>query len=297
MANDDGAERVGLFGVWLVVLSLVAFLVLMLHVFVVIWPNWEQLPGSSAASSTTKATQPAAGSAGALMPFEEMRFFTWFGNGIGLNVSRPTRLLLLVAVSGALGAFIQVASSFADYAANRTLTRSWLVWYVLRLAVGTVIAIVVYLVLRAGFLGLQNNSVDVNLYGISALAALSGWFSKEAADKMREVFRTMFKTDQDAFRKDKVDERKPKIDSVTPAELPLNSSTPVTLEVSGRRFDGQMSATLDGKKIEVVGTVTATKFQASVPVSELTRARKAKLVVVNPSDRGGASDGFEIEVK
>ena len=231
------------------------------------------------------------------MPFEEMRFFTWFGNGIGLNVSRPTRLLLLVAVSGALGAFIQVASSFADYAANRTLTRSWLVWYVLRLAVGTVIAIVVYLVLRAGFLGLQNNSVDVNLYGISALAALSGWFSKEAADKMREVFRTMFKTDQDAFRKDKVDERKPKIDSVTPAELPLNSSTPVTLEVSGRRFDGQMSATLDGKKIEVVGTVTATKFQASVPVSELTRARKAKLVVVNPSDRGGASDGFEIEVK
>src|SRR4051812_50180972 len=35
------------------------------------------------------------------------------------------RLLLIAAVSGALGAYVHLATSFADYAGNERLTSSW----------------------------------------------------------------------------------------------------------------------------------------------------------------------------
>ena len=41
-------------------------------------------------------------------------------------------------------------------------------------------------------------------FGIAGLSGLVGMFSKQAIDKLREVFETLFKTTEDDKRKDKL---------------------------------------------------------------------------------------------
>jgi hypothetical protein len=44
----------------------------------------------------------------------------------------------------------------------------------------------------------------VNPYGMVALAGLVGMFTKQATDKLSEVFSTLFKTDREKELKDKL---------------------------------------------------------------------------------------------
>ena len=101
-----------------------------------------------------------------------------------------TSYLLLAAVSGALGSHIHLASSFAEYAGRRALHASWFWWYLLRPVVGSSLALIVYFVVRAGLVtGSTDQAVEaINPHGVAALAALSGLFSKQASEKLRDVF-------------------------------------------------------------------------------------------------------------
>lgn len=121
---------------------------------------------------------------------------------IELTVGTETRLLLLVVVAGALGSYVHLATSFADYAGNRRLVRSWLMWYALRPFIGTALAVIVYFVLRGGLFTGADTTGALNPYGIAAVAALTGMFSKQASDKLREVFENLFSTDQPVERAD-----------------------------------------------------------------------------------------------
>jgi hypothetical protein len=47
---------------------------------------------------------------------------------------------------------------------------------------------------RGGLLAAQASADAVNPYGVAALAGLVGMFSKQATDKLREVFDTLFRT-------------------------------------------------------------------------------------------------------
>jgi hypothetical protein len=114
---------------------------------------------------------------------------------VSVSVSYDHRLLLLVMIVGALGSYIHVASSFGDFVGNRTFTRSWIWWYLLRPYVGVPLAILFYFVVRAGFLTAGASAGDVNRFGIAAVAGLVGMFSVTAADKLKELFDTLFKTD------------------------------------------------------------------------------------------------------
>ena len=112
-----------------------------------------------------------------------------------------TRYLLIAALAGALGAYIHLATSFADYAGNEQLTVSWAWWYLLRPFIGMALAVVVYLALRGGVVG-AGGTQSVSPYGVAALCALSGLFSKQATDKLREIFENIFRTEQPVERKD-----------------------------------------------------------------------------------------------
>lgn len=105
-----------------------------------------------------------------------------------------TRFLLLVAVSGGLGSYIHLATSFADYLGNRQFVRSWSWWYILRPFIGMALSVVVYFAARGGLIAGTSGADNLSPYGIAALAGLAGMFSKQATDKLREVFEELFQT-------------------------------------------------------------------------------------------------------
>jgi hypothetical protein len=116
-------------------------------------------------------------------------------------------LLLLVMMSGALGSYVHSCTSFTDYAGNRALTRSWVWWYLLRTPIGIALAVVFYFLLRGGLLTTASSGANLNVYGLAAIAALAGMFSKNATDKLREIFEAMFRTagdKGDEMRKNKL---------------------------------------------------------------------------------------------
>lgn len=118
-----------------------------------------------------------------------------------LTIAPEIRLMLIAALAGALGAYVHLATSFADYAGNEELTSSWTWWYLLRPLVGVSLAEIVYLCLRGGLVT-GAGAGSVSPYGVAATCSLTGLFSRQATDKLRETFETLFRTQQAVQRKD-----------------------------------------------------------------------------------------------
>ena len=117
---------------------------------------------------------------------------------------REANLLVLVLLFGALGSFVHVAKSFASFAGNRALVASWLWWYLLQPVAGMALALLFYVIIRGGLWAPGSCAGSVNPYGISGLSGLVGMFSKQATDKLSELFGTVFQTAADAERTDKL---------------------------------------------------------------------------------------------
>jgi hypothetical protein len=133
-----------------------------------------------------------------LWPVTDRKFessnFPWGTFILALDI----RTMLIVALAGALGAYVHLATSFADYAGNDRLMRSWTWWYVLRPCVGAALAEIFYMTLRGG---LVTGTEAVSLHGVAALASLTGLFSRQGTDKLRELFEHAFRTEKTTERK------------------------------------------------------------------------------------------------
>ena len=131
-------------------------------------------------------------------------------------------VLFMVMLLGALGGFLRLASSLANYVGNRQFLKSWIIYYFLTPIQGAALAPVVYLLLRVGVLnpanpaqGSTSPADSLNLIGIYAFAVLTGLFSKQAIEMMADVFSTIFKKveTKDALEKSKQDKTKAKDES------------------------------------------------------------------------------------
>jgi hypothetical protein len=123
------------------------------------------------------------------------------------NLGDDARLILIVLCSGALGSCVHAATSFATYVGNRRLVLSWAWWYVLRPFIGAALALIFYFVIRGGLLSTGAAASDMSVFGVGAVAGLAGMFSKQATDKLRELFDNLFRTEQgqgDDARADKL---------------------------------------------------------------------------------------------
>jgi hypothetical protein len=116
----------------------------------------------------------------------------WPGASL-INVPADIRFLITAALAGALGSCIHLATSFVSYAGHSSLHRSWAVWYLLRPGIGAALALVVYFALHAGLVG-GSGEAALNPYGVASVAALSGMFSKQATEKLREIFENICAT-------------------------------------------------------------------------------------------------------
>jgi hypothetical protein len=123
------------------------------------------------------------------------------------EIGDDARLILIVLCAGALGSYVHAATSFASYVGNRRLVLSWAWWYVLRPFIGTALALIFYFVVRGGLLATGTAASDMSAFGVAAVAGLVGMFSKQATDKLRELFDNLFRTEQgqgDDARADKL---------------------------------------------------------------------------------------------
>jgi len=164
VGQDNGyAVGVGIIGIYHVVLS-----ILLLYLLFRIWP---EQAGTNAAWDTTVYA---------------------FGGQFELTDDR--RLILIVLCAGALGSYVHAATSFSSYVGNRRLVLSWAWWYALRPFIGMTLALIFYFVVRGGLLSTGAEAGNMSVFGVAAVAGLVGMFSKQATDKLRELFDNLFRT-------------------------------------------------------------------------------------------------------
>ncbi len=121
--------------------------------------------------------------------------FFWLGP---FGLTPDVQLLLLILAAGAFGSSVYALKSMSDYRGDNKLYKSWVTFYIIQPFEGAGIAMLMYLVVRGGFLaGASTDTKSVNQFGLCAIAALAGAFSDIAFIKLREVFLTLFKPEDD----------------------------------------------------------------------------------------------------
>jgi hypothetical protein len=221
----------------------------------------------------------------------------WFGTNWTLTTKVDERLLLLVMVTGALGSFVHTATSFSDFVGNQKLSTNWVWWYVLRPFIGMALAAIFYVAIRAGFLSGGGQPNTINLFGLTAVSGMVGMFSKQATDKLSEVFNTLFRTAPgggDNQRKDALDSAAPVIKLIEPAVLaPGTNPAVVTLRGSG------FSAS---SVVKVRDSDRATVFKDSGEISvtllpaDVSSEGSLDLVVFTPPPGGGRSSAMSLRI-
>lgn len=132
-----------------------------------------------------------------LLPDDGQQTVHLFGTRV-----KPTpdgRIIALVMIAGALGSYVHAATSFVSYVGARKFYPNWVWWYLLRPFIGIALAMVFYFAVRGGLLSAQGSHADnLNTYGVLTISGLAGMFSKQAVDKLNELFNNLFKTDKQA---------------------------------------------------------------------------------------------------
>lgn len=220
-----------------------------------------------------------------------------------VDVTPDTALILLVIVASALGSYVHVATSFADYVGNRRLAWNWIWWYVLRLTIGVALALVFYFAVRGGLFAADATTAEVNPFGVAALAGLVGMFSKQATDKLEEVFTALFRTERrDAERADGITNPVPYVAGIEPPVLPAGSET-ATVEIVGEGFVEDSTVRLS--RVTEAGTTVVqrksefaspTEIRITLLTEDLLEAGYLDVEVVNPEPGGGASEPVRIDV-
>jgi hypothetical protein len=224
---------------------------------------------------------------------------TWFGRHY--SPTPESALFLIVVLAGALGAFLHVATSFSDYVGNRRLMHSWTWFYVLRPLVGAALAVLFYFAILGGLFTSQGTSA-LNPYGIAALSALVGLFSKQATNKLEQIFDTAFAVGKgrgDDARDDSIGNPTPTIVGVSPPRLTRGGDVKVTLSGTGFISASVVSvARPDGADVPRTavlneGTQTLT---VTLEPEDIENAGTLVFTVINPEPGGGASAPAKVDV-
>jgi hypothetical protein len=275
--------RVGLLGSSLFGLFVVAVGVTLIYVLIKIWP---------------KVPHGQTGGGGGAATGTNDKPVNLFWGLFEFDLLPDTALIGLTAIMGAIGASVFIAVSFSDYVGNRRFAKSWIWFYLVRLFVGPALAIIFYFTLRGGFLATSSSGTDINAYGVAALAGLVGLFSKQAGDKLHQVFDALFQVDPshgDAARGDSVTNPAPTISGIEP-KLTTTAET-LTFTVQGTGFIESSLAyvgrSIGGEQPTLVKRDTTFASESELKVTLVTddvaQAGQLWISVTNPAPGGGTA--------
>jgi hypothetical protein len=275
--EEIGRGRVGPVGIVLTATVLLSLTIVLLYGFIQFWPPAPAATSTAAATTTITTTatgQTTAGTTGQAAVEPPVQFF-----GATLNLSREGRLFVIVLLAGALGGMMHTLRSLYWYVGNRNLRYSWLLMYATLPITGAALALIAYVVLRGGLTTTFASSQDISPFGIAAVAALVGLFSRETAEKLKSVFETL----------------------LAPAEKGKDQAVPVQVEGIDPREGGV------GRELTITGTgfaaATAVQFggvRATPTVVSDTELRvrvpegaaKGPISVVTPTGMAASIDTF-----
>lgn len=101
-------------------------------------------------------------------------------------------------VSAGIGAMISTILGYLEHAAEKgDFKVRYVPWYFARPLLGLLLGAVFFFMLKGGLLATVGPvaSRDLNKFGLGAVGALVGLFSKHAIEKLREVFDVLFRVD------------------------------------------------------------------------------------------------------
>jgi hypothetical protein len=221
--------------------------------------------------------------------------------GFQLKATADQRLFITVGIAGALGSLLHAMTSFGDYVGNRELAQSW-VWYlILRTPVGIALALIFCIVMRAGFIAanipedyaLTHPLTAVNPFGFAAGGALAGMFARQATDKLREIFDSLFKVSQPVNRQDPLNQTKLAIAGTDPAKLIVGGSP--ALAIIGTHFHKDCTVQINGAGRSATWGGD-TRLTVTLLADDLKKETTLQVLVRNPPASGGDSAVFPVTV-
>ena len=134
-------------------------------------------------------------------------FFTVFDpTPPAVSLTNFEMLVIVISMSG-VGACIHGITSLSDYIGNNTFSLKWLVWFISRPIIGILLGIIFYFLLRMGFVNGGSEAINpINPYAVAAFSGMVGMFSKQATDKLSEIFNQLFNSKADTKRGDSLPE-------------------------------------------------------------------------------------------
>jgi hypothetical protein len=201
------------------------------------------------------------------------------------DLTKTTGLFVLAVLMGAIGGYVHATTSFVTYIGNRQFKASWGWWYALRAFIGASLALLIYVALRAGFLTGTSATAAVDLYGIAAVSGLAGLFSKQATDKLEEIFMTAFHTAGDTGdqkRADPIVLGGPLIHGITPTTMAARPSQALTVTGSNFVQESRIEANGVGQDTEFVD---AGRLRANLATNQYKAGDSLSITVLNPGGR------------
>lgn len=116
--------------------------------------------------------------------------------GSTYTVTDESRVLLIVAIVGVIGALVQSMWALGAFVGEKEFEESWVLWYIAHPFVGAGLAEIVYFALRAGLLSTGTTAADLNLFGIAAVSGITGMFTRDAMKKLKVLSSTIFSVDK-----------------------------------------------------------------------------------------------------
>jgi hypothetical protein len=279
--EEIGRGRVGPIGIVLTATVLLLGTIVLLYALIQFWPPSPEAATTGAAptTSSTTTTTTAAGEAvpgttgqGAVEP--AVQFFS-----ATINLSREGRLFVIVLLAGSLGGMVHTLRSLYWYVGNRNLRYSWLLMYVTLPITGAALALIAYVVLRGGLTTTFASSQDISPFGMAAVAALVGLFSRETAEKLRAVFETLL-----APAEKGKDQAVPvQVERIKPATGAVGSD----LTITGTGLAAATAVQFGGVRAAPT-VISDTELRVKVPEG----AAKGPVSVVTPTGMAASTDTF-----
>jgi hypothetical protein len=208
------------------------------------------------------------------------------------------KLLILILLIGALGSNLHGLISLSGYIGNKTYEGSWFLWYILRPFAGAILSFLFYLTIMAGFF--NQITTQGEFFTIVALSGLVGLFSKQALNKLSDLFDFIFTSNKDKELKDKMTANPtPEIKTIVPDKIDKGSDD-AEIIINGRGFleKSVIRIKKDDKSEEYKPTlVKSDELKFMLPAKYRKVIGTVQISIFNPAPEGGLSNMIEFKIE
>lgn len=213
--------------------------------------------------------------------------------GLGGSVSRPSAIIILSLVGGGIGGTLHGLASLTSHVARADFDPRWTMWYLINPLIGAALAAAFLFVLQAGLGGqTASTAAPATLYGVAAFATLAGLFSRQALEKLKQIFDVAFASSGTPGNETPVAVGAPTIGSITPQTLAAGGSDALIV-IAGDGFATGSVIEVDARRVPAT-TVEARSISVVVPGQLLAQQQFLPLRVRSPG--GVWSNVAELEV-